>query len=1344
MAAPPDRSFWLDLKIDPAHPNLLTGLESWLELGLIDDRQIREVAKLFLTCRLPEVAITTIIPELQPLVAADIPAYSATANHRQPSVFSNIWAAFKDELSVRWLLFLGVFLVILSSGVLAATQWQRFPAWGQYGVLWAYTIAFWGVGFWARGQVGLSLTANTLQIVALLLIPVNFWAIDSFQLWHSPWECLTAAVAAISLSALAYLDARLRQSKVGLSRIVIVYVGLSYLQLGWQIPYWATIAVYVGAIAGVGLWQRRQQIFGDLQQWASLAIYSLAILLLRALFIAHLPAHNFGLAIGIIGWLVAQWGLQEWVKIDRLDALLARFSAATGTRTKYLAQRRSTAVELAGKYRVGAVCSLSVGWLLAMSQWGSTSYQGSAWQPVAVDGLMLLWLGQRLQRRSYSSDLTWMFIVGLQTYGVSFAIAPDLIPLAKWNFWSYLLPMFGANALWAGTLIGMPYLCLWLGISDWFYRQNRVKLAQTAEVLVFGYGLLLNLLSLPNHLGLLLNLAISTLGLIYLTHRRAIVRTPLIYVTHLYGLATIAVGIGYTLPTWQSNWAMWGTLAAIFAIGELMISTLPAVLGSSRDRWYRSAWHYGLGLAAVSYYSYLFAGDDPGIWLMFLADAAKISPYALVWLLIPIALTWVGYRRLPHLTIEIPRAVPWQYDRQTTAAFLSVSSLVLAQGLTITTPDWRLGCLSLALGLMYFNVRRLRTLPVVAIHIGFGLWAIASLAARWISGSTWLILVAIGCLGLWLAAAQLCRRAGDLAQLYARSSDGWALGLSGSIVAIETVIYCANYLPWSNSGSSAWHWHHPSIAISAVIIAIGLWYRDKSRSQTWTLWTINWTLQLGLAELIHLLGGTTLTLAIVDIALAFPLLFLTTPLRSDSPLRIGERFMGLRERSMSMLPWFYAILGIVLRLPYFNSYTGALTISTGIIGLLVGRRLITSGISYFGFVAITLGCYELVTYQLVQAPTGGNIADALTIYGLVTAILALGYRLSIAWCERRGKTTWLNLPLDRSKTIAHMHWICASGWKLAAAFIPLSPVPQLTPIHLATSVLLGIYAIVQGRDATKPPLSERDRQGDWWVYVGIVEMLGTGIYARSIFQSLGMLDEFIILAACILGIAILLSPWQHWGWQNRPWQRVAVVLPLLRVVFVTAQISLLNLLLIASFYAGVAKRQKQFAWIYVSLIFVDWAAFRVLNLYHWQDPLWFAAIAGLSLLLSVQFDPYFQQHDRRQSRHLARLFGSGTIAITALVIHQHQPLIPASISLLLTLGGIALSIRAFLYMGTITLMLTASYQLIILITEYSFTKWIVGLIVGVLIIAIAGNFERRRDQIYTTVYNWLDRLQEWQ
>jgi len=100
----------------------------------------------------------------------------------EPNFLTSMLQSLGAELSVRWLLFLGLFLVVVSSGVLAASQWERFPASGQYGVLFLYTLSFWGFSFWAGRQDNLRLTAQTLLIATLLLIPVNFWAMDSFKL----------------------------------------------------------------------------------------------------------------------------------------------------------------------------------------------------------------------------------------------------------------------------------------------------------------------------------------------------------------------------------------------------------------------------------------------------------------------------------------------------------------------------------------------------------------------------------------------------------------------------------------------------------------------------------------------------------------------------------------------------------------------------------------------------------------------------------------------------------------------------------------------------------------------------------------------------------------------------------------------------------------------------------------------------------------------------------------------------------------------------------------------------------------------------------------------------------
>jgi hypothetical protein len=384
-----------------------------------------------------------------------------------------------------------------------------------------------------------------------------------------------------------------------------------------------------------------------------------------------------------------------------------------------------------------------------------------------------------------------------------------------------------------------------------------------------------------------------------------------------------------------------------------------------------------------------------------------------------------------------------------------------------------------------------------------------------------------------------------------------------------------------------------------------------------------------------------------------------------------------------------------------------------------------------GMLLVTLGCYELVTYQISQAPPGGNIADALTVYGLITAVLALSYRLGVWWQSRRSRDLWWNFPLTDLKNVAHIHWAVASTWKVAAATMPPVPIPKLTLLHLFISAILGGYALIQARD--------RDG-GDWWIYLGLAELLGVGVYARSIFQGLGIVDEGLILIACLVGLLLLLAPWRQWGWHDRPWRLVALVLPLSRVVFEFDRISLLNLVVLAVFYAGVSRRQRQFGWAYLSLVFINWAGMRLLFQYHLTSPLWYATLLGLSILAAIQWDPYWQTS--RQNRHYGRLLGSGTIAVTALV--WHQPWLPIGIGLAISIVGLVFRVRAWFYVGTIAFLLTNAYQLLVLITEYPITKWGIGLLAGMLIITLAANFERRKEQIERALQHWLDRLQEWQ
>lgn len=198
----------LEIIVDASNPALLEGLEVWLRLGLISDAQVRQLSQLYLTCLVPE--LVTVVSQ-QKAEANFTPEQFTPQNQqriptaRQPrNLLTQILQGLKDELSVRWLLFLGLFLVVVSSTLLAATQWERFTNIGQYLILFTYTLIFWGTGFWLSRQENLQLTSQTLQSIAFLLIPINFWAMDTFDLWKNEWGWGIIALACIILTILFY------------------------------------------------------------------------------------------------------------------------------------------------------------------------------------------------------------------------------------------------------------------------------------------------------------------------------------------------------------------------------------------------------------------------------------------------------------------------------------------------------------------------------------------------------------------------------------------------------------------------------------------------------------------------------------------------------------------------------------------------------------------------------------------------------------------------------------------------------------------------------------------------------------------------------------------------------------------------------------------------------------------------------------------------------------------------------------------------------------------------------------------------------------------------------------
>ena len=234
----------------------------------------------------------------------------------------------------------------------------------------------------------------------------------------------------------------------------------------------------------------------------------------------------------------------------------------------------------------------------------------------------------------------------------------------------------------------------------------------------------------------------------------------------------------------------------------------------------------------------------------------------------------------------------------------------------------------------------------------------------------------------------------------------------------------------------------------------------------------------------------------------------------------------------------------------------------------------------------------------------------------------------------------------------------------------------------------------------------------------------------------------IIYAAASDKWAIIL-PWQRLGWSKTPWQRTAYILPLIIVGTTGLTTYPITLIIVAAYYVFLANAATQIRFTYISLILIDWALFTWFNDLNFRDSLWYVTPIGLSLLYIAQIDEQLKLSTTKPLRHSLRMLGSGLICGWTILFYQNLPFIPGVFSLITIFAGLGLKVRAFLYVGTGTFLITSIYQLVIFSLSYSFLKWIVGLLVGILLIYIAANFETRRTQITALLRNISDEFANW-
>ncbi|MBE9161190.1 hypothetical protein [Tychonema sp. LEGE 06208] len=1343
MSSPKGRSSKIEFSVLASHPELLTGLDAWLRLGLIEPAEVEQLCRQYLVCPLPEPSKT-----IAPITQSKIPALStqkalpSTAKNvveraetaRTPNFVAQILHSFIAEISVVWLLFLGVFMVVVSSGVLAASQWERFPAAGQYGVLLAYTLTFWAISSWAKKQANLHLTAQTLQEVTLLLVPINFWAMDTFGLWQYPWNWAVAIAAALILTWITRGIIKSQYESLSgknvTCSIALNHLGLSYLHWGWGFVGFSLAAVYLGTVGttAAGVYQVQQQRLQSVRRGenaetiaaaftsspdfltykkAALVAYSLGILLGRAIFVKGVDIAQMGLALGICGVLLA-W--LDW-----------QHPLASRTITNNISDNQNPGSFFNWQLAGGAL--LGLGWLVC--------FREIPLQAIAVSGLAIWFFYSRLVRFWQKFDLLMLEAAGIQTIWLFWRVVPLGI---KTQFSTFLTQLTNSGqtpwVLW-GVLL-LPYLILTAGVAQWLYRSRKFQLSRFGENLALGLGSVFTIISFVNPFWRSINLLVSTLTLAWIAWKYVIPdnsrrfsipdsavdrqRNPafLVYLTHILGLGAIASTIDLFLPNQTPH--IWTGILLLFMAAEwgFFVWMKAANIRESsaffrwHPAWFQSSWNLGLGLAGFSF--------------MLLYSNLQ-SPWGLIWMVAPLALTAVAkYTDFPHKQL---------------ASTCSAIALILAQFLILSFPGYQLIALGLAAALMLVNTYYLVEVPAAAICVGFNLGFVAAVIDRlgFVSGWAWGIAGAIALLCLWLFRSTIVRvssrfpQPSRLAQIYDRALDGWAVLLASLLLTTITFYSFELYArPTFNLSASA------EVLAATLVIMAAIVFRSFHQLSPLAIYALAWSLELLTAVGLSFVDRTAINLAVANIAIG-----LFAQLMGDWWRRRNCDNRTILP-SIHVIPLVYGLLGLILRSQTFANWTGLTVCGASLIAIGIGRREQQfKPLVYLGLIGVSVSAGESVIYQLLQTP-GGSFGDGLIVLATLGTTLTYIYRILSPWLSN-----YLHLTNAGLKIFAHLHWVLSSVFLILAS---TNDIKSGINLGLVTGALLVQYAFLQGRN-------NLDRLwAEIWIYLGWLEAFGIRLYwinTPLVKYISGPLGPWKVAFASLFAYFIYILPWDNWGWSKKPWRIIASLIPAVAILESPAKFYPISWLIAAAFYIFLAWEKQEVRFTYVSVAIIDWLLLQWFAQMGLTQPEYYFTPLGLSFLYVVQFvkrsypvgNRALQLPAQKTLRHTLRILATALICGIPLFTQQSHGLVAGAFSLLAIVAGLALRVRAFLFVGTGIFLINVFYQLVVLIFDYPLIKWAIGLAFGIVFIWIAATFETRRDRISAFVQHWVVQFQSW-
>ncbi|MFZ4555103.1 MAG: DUF2157 domain-containing protein, partial [Pseudanabaena sp.] len=248
-----------------------------------------------------------------------------------------------------------------------------------------------------------------------------------------------------------------------------------------------------------------------------------------------------------------------------------------------------------------------------------------------------------------------------------------------------------------------------------------------------------------------------------------------------------------------------------------------------------------------------------------------------------------------------------------------------------------------------------------------------------------------------------------------------------------------------------------------------------------------------------------------------------------------------------------------------------------------------------------------------------------------------------------------------------------------------------------------------------------------------------------------VITPYAAAIACLISAVLYLLPWEEWDWNEEPWHNSAFSLPLIFALITSTAIALPCLIIVGIFYIIYAQIQKQIRVTYISLLLWNWAIFQNVSLSLYESSrfnfLIYAGAIGLSGLYFAQVEPTLRSHNSKDLRHALRSLLGGGMNLIAFLYSFSNPTIAFStwiLSSIFIIAGLGFRVRAYLFTGTLTFILLVLTQAVILVTQYSFLMWALGIFAGIGFILVAANFEVRRDRILALFRNVEMELSSWE